>query len=188
MTKGKYAARAARRREDESVQTEIETCQRQVARLTAEAGELTGKLAAERAARKQEVRRLAAQLEEGLSPEVAALREELERQRRRADEAEADQRRVREKYDRQFDGLCSLLTDGLGLSGLEAVEVVMMLDPEARAADGGRVLHLSDAGGTRPGQLTGQQLRGVQTARGYRHRGDVVQLLRDKLDGRAARS
>ena len=58
MTTGKYAARAARRREDQSVQSEIGTYQHHVARLTAEAGELTGQ--ARRRARGPEGRNAAA--------------------------------------------------------------------------------------------------------------------------------
>jgi hypothetical protein len=94
MTKGKYAARAARRREDHDVQTEIGTYQRHVARLTAEVRDLTAKLTAERDLRKEQTQRLAAQLDQRLSPEMAALRAELEQQRQRAQRAEDEQRKM----------------------------------------------------------------------------------------------
>ena len=186
MTKGKYAVRACRRREDESVQSEIGTYQHHVRRLTAEVKELTGKLADERAARKEEVRRLGAMLDEGLSPELIALREEVERQRRRADQATATQRNVQEMQARRAMGLLRLLRDGLGLTHVEAAEVWLMLDPEARVEDGEAPL-LGDWD-ARPGRLTRQQIQGIQAARGTRHSVDVVKLLRDMLDAVAAKA
>jgi hypothetical protein len=179
MTKGKYAARAARRREDQDVQSEIGAYQHRVARLAAEAGELTGKLVAERAARKEETRRLRAQLDEGLSPEVAALREELERQRQRAQRAEADARTTLDRWRRVFDDLIGLLTDGLGLSVHEAFDIALWLDPEHRADwGGGQPPVLADENEAR--LRDGQAVYRVQVARGQRHRADVVKLLADK--------
>ena len=183
MTKGKYAVRAARRREDESVQSEIGTYQHHVRRLTAEVKELTGKLADERAARKEEVRRLRAMLDEGLSPEVLALREQLEQQRQRADKAQADQRHTLEIHRWQFEGMYRLFRDGLGLTFIEALEVVGMLDPEFKAPDGEVRTLLEDVPSRR---LPDDAVYQIQAARGKRHHRDVVKLLRDKLDAAAA--
>lgn len=195
MTKGKYAARAARRREDQDVQSEIGAYQHHVARLTAEVRDLTGKLAAERAARKDETRRLRAMLDEGLSPELIAVREELERQRQRADRAEATHRRARELRRRNSGMVMDVLTKVVGLSGIEAFELMLTFDPEVQAdieqyeQEQGRPITdgdlpvIADVGGLRAGKLTGEQIRRIQAARGIRHQGDAVKLVRDKLVG-----
>lgn len=109
--KGKYAARAALRREDSDVRSEIEAYQHNVKRLTAENGKLKADLAAERAQCKQEARRLKALLDEGLSPELAALRQELEHQRERADKAVADKREIQRKWDNASEGMLKLLQE-----------------------------------------------------------------------------
>jgi hypothetical protein len=179
MTKGKYAARAARRREDHDVQAEIGTYQHRVAQLTAEVRDLAGKLAAERDLRKEQTARLTAQLDEGLSPEMAALREQLEQQRQRAARAEADARTTLDRWRRVFDDLIGLLTDGLGLSVHEAFDIALWLDPEHRADwGGGQPPVLADENEAR--LRDGQAVYRVQAARGQRHRADVVKLLADK--------
>jgi len=132
VTKGKYANRARLRREDESVQTEISAYQHHVKRLTDENAELRNKLAAEQESRKRETQRLRAQLDEGLTPEILALRKELERQRQRADKAERDRRQAGEALNRMLVGWGQLLVAGLGLSRVEATEMLMFLDPEGR--------------------------------------------------------
>lgn len=168
MTKGKYAARAALRREDQGVQAEIEAYQHHVKRLTAENRELTGKLADEHAARTEEVRRLRVQLDEGLSLEMVALREELERQRQRAVQAEADQRKLRERRDREITALEGLFVEGLGLTRLEALELFLYLDPEEREDQFAR--SITDVGMRRSRKLDVHQARDIQAARGIRHR------------------
>ena len=125
MTRGKYAARSALRREDASVQSEISGYQHHVKRLTAESQELKDALATERAARKEEVRRLKAQLDEGLSPELLALRDELRRQRDRVTQADAARNSVQEKHNKLFTFSSKLLHDLTGCTGLEASEAIV---------------------------------------------------------------
>jgi predicted RNase H-like nuclease (RuvC/YqgF family) len=84
MTRGKHGAAAARRREDAEVQAEIAAYQRNVKRLTDENRQLSRDLAEERAQHALDVRTLSAQLDEGLSPELSALRQKLAGEEERA--------------------------------------------------------------------------------------------------------
>jgi hypothetical protein len=183
MTRGKYAARAARRREDESVQAEIGTYQHHVARLTREVSELTGKLAAERAGRKADVGRLTAERDEGLSPEVAALRGELERQRERAEQAKASMRGLHDAWNRIADRLFRLFGDPpFNLTGTEAAEVILYLvgqtAEDAKPGDQPRISEfLTDL---RHG-LSPERLHNLDVAKGKRHRGDISALLTRRL-------
>lgn len=133
MSRGKYATRAALRREDTGVRSEIESYKHHIQRLTGENKHLAGRLAESQAAHKEEARKLRAMLDEGLSPELLALREELERQRELANKAEQHARRTREIWGHVLDGVFRLLKEGLGLTGLEAYEVLLVIDPEIPA-------------------------------------------------------
>lgn len=190
MTRGKYATRAARRREDADVQTEIGTYRHHVARLTGQVAELRAQLDAERAGRKNDARRFAAQLDEGISPELTALRAELERQRQRARQAEDARRRAKERDWNRLRGMLALLRDGLGLTHVEAREVIATFDPEFLAdVDGDqRYAAMMADYDTDPGGLTLEQIHGLQAARGMRHRADVVKFLRDKIDAARAQA
>jgi hypothetical protein len=188
MTKGKYATRAARRREDQDVQSEISACQRDVARLTAEVAELTGALDAERAGRKDTTRRLAAQLDEQVTPELAATREELERQRRRAADAEAAQRKAQQNHDRHFTTILGLLAQLTGLTRAEAFELALTIDPEFSAdnltEDQRVTIDWDDTG--RSGRLSSDQRAALQVARGIRHRTPYTERVADLLDAAEA--
>jgi len=171
--KGKYAARAALRREDESVQAEIAAYQHNVKRLTEDNKKLTEALAAERAARKEEVRRLKVQLDEGLSPEVLALRGELERQREKADSAAADARDSRRRYGEIFHFAAKLLHVVTGCTGLEATERLMVLfgaDPGISIIDG-------SAGAANPDRRPVDENKTLQRVRGWRSGPKVVEHL-----------
>lgn len=182
MTRGKYAARATRRREDESVQSEIAAYRRHVRRLTAEVTDLAGKLAAEQAARRNETRRLRAMLSEGLSPELDVLREELEEQRQRARLAEDTYRRIRRINTNCFLAVFDVFSKGLGMGMVEAWELLISINPEATAELGEDVL-ISDIIERSGGQLTTEQIRAVEVARGYRRPADVAKFLRERVRG-----
>lgn len=111
MTRGKYAARSTLRREDASVRSEIESYKHAVKRLTSENKHLTAQLDEEQKAHREDVRKLKAQLNEGLSPELLVLREELEHQRERADRAVADRREIQRKWDNASDGMLKILEE-----------------------------------------------------------------------------
>lgn len=83
MTRGKYANKSALRREDAEVRSDIETYQNAVKRLTAENQKLKDQLAEAQSSHAAEARRLRALLNEGLSPELLALREANKRLRSR---------------------------------------------------------------------------------------------------------
>jgi hypothetical protein len=170
--KGKYAARSALRREDDSVRTEIWGYRNNIKRLTNENKRLKDGLAAERKSRTGEARRLKALVDEGVSPELIAVREELERQRDRANAVAADSRNREEKWRRLLDFTTKLLHDITGCTGLEATEAIL-------AALGG------------PGQIIGQgtgadlpadeghadKAKVLQRTRGYRSSQKVVDHL-----------
>lgn len=182
MTKGKYAARAARRHEDQDVQSEIGTYQHHVARLTAEVSTLTGKLAAEQAARKQETHQLRAMLDEAVTPDLIAVREELERQRRRAADAEAAQRKAQETHGRQFFTILTLLAQLTGLTRAEAFELALTIDPEFDTENQRVIIDWEDTG-----RLSGDQREALQVARGIRHRTPYTERVADLLDAAEAR-
>jgi predicted RNase H-like nuclease (RuvC/YqgF family) len=173
VTRGKYAARAALRREDTEVRSEIGTYQHHVKRLTAENKELTALLASERSARKEEVRRLKAQLDEGLTPEILALRSELERHRKRADEAATSAMQKMEMYARLLKFTAKLLHNITGCTGLEATEQII-------GAIRGSVITVADptTGATinshAPGAVDAEAL---QRVRGWRSSSKVVSHL-----------
>jgi len=173
MTRGKYAARAALRREDESVRSEIEAYKRNVKRLTAENEELRAALAAERDGRKQEVGRLRAQRDEGLSPELIALREELGKQRMRADAAVARAGEAREAQGALVHFTAKLLHNFTGCTGLEAVERIV------RAVKGVESLSIADAktGAVKPQKQEGGQVATLQRVRGWRSSPQVIERL-----------
>jgi hypothetical protein len=188
MTRGKYAVRAARRREDQSVQSEIDACQRQVRQLTGQVGELTAALDAERAGRKADARHLQAQLEELISPELAATREELERQRQRAGKSEAAQRHMRQIHTLWFVKLADVLEETIGLSMAETWELMLSLDPEAAQVFGDDEVIVGEGTGVRENsRLTPDRARALQVARGYRSRTDAVAILRDRMINRGTR-
>lgn len=130
--KGKYAARSALRREDSGVRSEIEGYQHHVKRLTAENERLKAARAAERAEWQQDVRRLKAQLDEGLSPELLALRQELEHQREKANQAVAAYRDIRKKWGNAFTGMQNIyLASHPDATRTDSLDVLMQLcEPE----------------------------------------------------------
>lgn len=144
MTRGKYAARAALRREDEGVRSEIGSYQHHVKRLTAENEKLRADLAATHTAHKTEIRQLRAQLDEGLSPEILALREELERQRERADHAVAEKREIQRKWHNASEGMQKILAEqqraagaGQRSASINAIDTLMeIVDPGNPAKPG----------------------------------------------------
>jgi hypothetical protein len=168
--KGKYAARAALRREDDGVRSEIESYQHAIRQLTGERDQLRSDLAALRAAHKDETRKLRAMLDEGLSPELLALREELERQRQRTSQAEASCRTAARDYDRVFNFTAKLLHDLTGCTGLEAAEaIVNALGASSRMVTGP---------GTGPSVPEGEAtVATIQRIRGYRSSAKVIDHL-----------
>jgi hypothetical protein len=174
MTRGKYAARAALRREDAGVRSEIGSYQHHVKRLTAENKELSATLSAEQTARKEEVRRLKAQLDEALSPEMLALREELEHQRERADHAAREMTAMRKKWDAAFLRMHDLLagaTDGTQVDALDAL--IQFCDPDVNLGS------LAGAGTVHEGarrQLGEEASRRIDRARRYTSGHDQLRL------------
>lgn len=89
MTKGKYAAKAAMRKAELEVTTDLKTYQKRVAELIAENKALKSRLTEKDRAHSTETRRLRAMIREGVSPSLAVAEEEARRQRERADRLHA---------------------------------------------------------------------------------------------------
>jgi len=182
MAKGKYAARAAVRRDDADAQSQIAAYQHTVKRLTAELDELKVARAAGQAAASKEIRSLKAQRDEGLSPEVAALRQQLEEQRERADAAAASRRDIARTWETVFGNLQGLLVEGLRLTGMEALEVLIAAVPASEQRDGDPLLLVDPRSGVRDGtRLSREQILAVQASHGRRSRGDAVKLLNERM-------
>jgi hypothetical protein len=180
MTRGKYAARANLRREDAEVRGTLDGYQHHVARLTAELAQVKQARAAERKAFKAETRRLAAELAEGLSPEVKALRAELERQRETARAAKADAAETRRRWTEVLARLRRMFY-ALGLTKVEAWEVVLSLCGARLDSDDPTLLVDDILGVHRGAPLTREQALAVQAARQQRHGTDIVKLLHAKI-------
>lgn len=125
--RGKHGVQAAARREASETATTIESYQHAVRRLTAENESLREQLDASRREHTKDVRVLKAQLAEGLSPEIAALRRTVENLRDEVDRAKRDAQMVRGVMDRSFGRMCDHFRTAHGRTGLEAVEDVIAL-------------------------------------------------------------
>lgn len=124
MTRGKYSKSAAARRDAAHLGSELEAHQRAVARLTAEVSDLREQLDRERRAHAQDVRALRAQVDEGASPQVAALEHELTRVRSERDESRAQAQRIRSKHVDFFGKFADNVARRLGVSRWDAVQVM----------------------------------------------------------------
>jgi hypothetical protein len=168
MARGKYAARAALRREDAEVRSDLEGYQHHVRRLTAENARLRADLGQARRDHAAEVRALRAQRDEGLSPEVEALREQLREERDLADKACADAQRIKEMWERSYDRVMALARS-LGLTPREASEVAFWT--AAEDPNDGRGI---DFDGTGKYGVSPIQARAIDVARRRRHPGDAA--------------
>lgn len=170
--KGKYAARAALRREDTEVRSDIASYQHHVKRLTDENAKLKADLITCRRDSAAESRKLRGMLSEGLSPELIALREELERQRDRAHSAITKCKDVREHYDKLMDFVAAVLHHVTGCTGLEAVEAM-----SNAFGDPFMLAYATDAERTNSGDAG--QVATLQRVRGWRSKPSVIQYLNE---------
>lgn len=179
--KGKYAARATLRREDSAVRSEVESYQHAIKRLTAERDQARSDLAASRATHKEEVRKLRVMLDEGLTPELLALRRELERHRERADKAASRSMKTIDAQGRLIHFTSKLLHNITGCTGLEAMERIL-------AAVGGLdAVSIADekTGVVAPDSQAPDRVHTLQRVRGWRSSPAVIGRL-DELIALAA--
>lgn len=159
--RGKHGAQAAARRDANEAATTIESYQHAVKRLTAENDSLREQLAQSRREHTRDVRVLKANLAEGLSPEIAALRRTVEDLRSEVDRAKRDAQMTRGVMDRSFGRLCDHFRTAHGRTGLEAVEDAMALG--LREGEG-RITIVDPPNGRWPTERD----RAIQVARGER--------------------
>jgi hypothetical protein len=171
MTRGKYAARATLRREDAGVRSDLASYQHHVKRLTAENASLRAELEQARRGHAAEARVLRAQRDEGLSPEVEALRQRLREESDRADRAVAHERDLLERWHRCFDRVIAL-GQSLGLTPVEAVELAVWT--VAEDVNEARVIDWENAG--RYG-MSPDRMRAIYASQGKRHAADAVLMM-----------
>ena len=123
--KGKYANRAARRREDADVQNEIDTYKRKVQQLTEENKRLRHRADSIEARRRDEVRTLRAQRDEGLSPEMIAMQDEINLLREKRQQADAAREKLQRAYDRSVYDLITLISSHLNVTRDQALDLMM---------------------------------------------------------------
>lgn len=127
MAKGKYAARATVRREQEEIAQAEEAYKRQIVRLTEE----RNKARAERDEAVQhwqkEVRILRAQLAEGTSPRVEALTRELNKSREKLGKVESELKSIRKRWERSFRRLADYIRAQRGVSDVEALDIAAQI-------------------------------------------------------------
>lgn len=128
MTRGKQGARAALKREDASVQSEIATYQRNVRDLKEHNKKLQTSITKLNSDYQKQCARLTAQIREGVSLELLETRKELDRQRERGDSAEARQREIQKKWDLVSTGLVNFLVTNFHYTTSDAlIQVVRIL-------------------------------------------------------------
>jgi hypothetical protein len=86
MTRGRYATSSEARRAREEAESEVVAGRRKIAQLFEENKELREALTQERVATTERERRLVALMNEGASPEVESLRQQLHRARQERDD------------------------------------------------------------------------------------------------------
>lgn len=132
MTRGKYATRATVRREAADVEANEAAYQRQIVRLTQERNEARAELAKTKAGLIAETRVLRAQVSEGTSNLVAALRIELNKSREVRDAATRELKRIRGIHERFIARMNDhWIAEHGAKPGIDAIEKTMTaLDPE----------------------------------------------------------
>lgn len=128
MTRGKYANRAALRREDREVTTTIETYKHSVARLTAENQDLKRQLADQRRLAAATERRLRAERDEGLSPKVAALETSLRAAMDGRTQAETLAKQAQERFHKWRAGLVRFFVGDLQMDIHTAQQAIYNLE------------------------------------------------------------
>lgn len=98
MARGKKGIAAARRHGAEAVAATEETYQRRVAKLTAENKALKQRLTDQQSAHSREMKRIRVERDQGLSPEISVMREEIRRAKddaQRSKQVAADNQKAR---------------------------------------------------------------------------------------------
>jgi hypothetical protein len=164
--KGKYATRAANRREATEVEQTEAAYRRQIVRLTQERDEARRERDESRRTHKHDVRKLEAAVREGTSARVVALTRELERLREREDK----QSRLLAKRHKDWEQVLfraeALLMAERGLTSIEAMEVLLSwgIGPAGRSDNVERELEIALAPAT---EEEAPLARGVAISAGY---------------------
>lgn len=149
MTRGKYAARATNRREVAEVEASEAAYQRQIVRLTQERNQARESLADVQKKAAVEARALRAQITEGTSAQVEALRISLNKLRDERDAANRTVQRWRKGNTAALHRLMDHMVDEHGIaSGRDAYELAArFLVPDLGMVTFGNEKHLAKAAG-----------------------------------------
>lgn len=125
MSRGKYANRAALRREDDAISSEIATYKRAVVRLTQERDDARAKLALLERVTTGERRRLEAERDQAVSPRVEALVSELAKVKDELARKNAHDAEFRKQREKEWRRLHRHWVEDHKLSNPQAMEVII---------------------------------------------------------------
>lgn len=171
MTRGKYAARAATRRNEHEVTQTIDAYQRKIREQLAEIQNLKASLAAAQTNHEREARRLIAERDESVSPILEVVQREAVTLKEERDEAVADAKEIRKRWGRIIDNFLDHAKEQHHMTGLEACEwMLTLIDPDQSVtiADG-FMKDLVDKWPGLPPPKIAEAMRRIQRARGDRH-------------------
>ena len=123
MTRGKYAAKAAVRREAAQTTNQIEAYQHAVRRLTQERDQLRERLDVERRSNAAEIKRLKALISANVAPELRAAHDEVAELRKRIDAIQRNDRQRQRVHDQMIVHMRNvLIADGYTMP--EAIDLI----------------------------------------------------------------
>lgn len=161
MTRGKNATAAAGRRTQAEHHGEIEKYQRKVAQLTAESKKAADATERDRLAHRETVRKLQAQLQEGVSAELLAAQAEVRDLRNERASWRAESEQQARRLSKFYDNVMDFVMANNGMTRLEAVEWVLHMQGDELATID------VDNTGTKFG-LSAERVRSLQKVRGIR--------------------
>lgn len=127
MSRGKYGASAAVRREASEQAAEVAAYQQKVVKLTARAKKAEEDLAAFRRASSKQIKDLRAQIREGVSPATVVAQREAATRREERDSARQELKDLKRTHERFMVKFIQYVQESTGATGLEAMETVMRL-------------------------------------------------------------
>lgn len=126
MARGKYAAKAAIKRESAEVSAEIEAYKNAVQRLTAELRDVKDRAERERKANRDEIKALRAMVDAGVSLELRAAHREMQLLRESLDQLKRKDRKRQEVHDLMIRRMAAALA-AFGMAPAEVADMISFL-------------------------------------------------------------